>query len=206
MNGVLVGIEQKPRRHILHTVCEQLRKQPYVMVNGKAPTSASTCTEVRIPKHTRISRERRKYVIGTQVYAVIDELRMNNIVQTSHINQYLSNIQSSIKVIEAYVDLRNRSDFLALRKNQLELRGQVVELANKRSKYMDRVGYFKATILSILYKEVVLVDKLSELDIKIDQLCLQRGVSGAPFFEAGKLVGEVWGVVARSLFNELGKH
>jgi hypothetical protein len=71
---------------------------------------------------------------------------------------------------------------------------------------MDNVNYYKSTIKSYLYKEILLMDQLGELDLKIDQLCNQYGVSGVPFQEAGKLVGKVWGVVTRSLFSELGKN
>jgi len=201
---VVVGIQQKTTKHILYQVCEQLRKKPYIIVNGADKISASTCT-TRLPKNTRIIRERRNQIIGSKVYEVVDELRMNSIVDKKHIEQYLNNIRQSIQITQAYISIRQNENFLDLRNKQFSIIEQVFEVAGKRSKYMDNVAKNKPNILSYLYREIVLVDKLGELDIKLDQMCAQYGVSGAPFFEAGKLVGKVWGVVARSLFNELGK-
>lgn len=203
----VVGIQQRSNKHILQNLCTQLGKQGYVLINGarREVGSASTST-TNLSKSVRMARERRRLVVGSKVYEIIDDLRMNNIVAVKDIRKYLRTLQNSITEVQGYIKLRKTSEFKELRKQQFLLREQILGIAGKRSQYMSNVDKNKASILSYLYKEIVLIDKLGERDKQVGELCEQVGVNGQPFFEASKLVSKVWGVVAKSLFEQLGKY
>lgn len=201
------GITQFKKTHVLEGIYKQLEVQVPLLSNAPALKCASTCTPPPrlLTKSQRIQKERRKWVVGKQVYDIIDKLRLNHVVYTNDLKQNFIEVKRNIVIIQTYIDLRKDAKFNKLRTEQLHLVSLVYSTAMKRSKYMDKVDYYKDTVLSYLYKEVLLVDRVSELDVKIDQYCMQRGVSGAPFFEGGKLVEKVWGIIARSLFSEIGK-
>ena len=200
-----VGLRQEHRTHILSTIYQCLEAASYVSVEDTSKVSASTCTNSPLSKTRRINRERRQFVIGEQVYAIVDELRLNSIINVEEIQENLANVRHSIGIIETYINIRTNPEFIKMRTHQLQIVSDILGFAARRLKFMDKLDYYKPTILSYLYREVVFMDKLTELDIKIKQFCTSFGVSGSPFAEAGKLVGRVWGVTAKSLFKEIGK-
>lgn len=201
---VLVGTMQKPHKGILHELCQQLKHREQLNTQHKI-NSASACTPARLTKNQRLNKERRNFIVGTQVYEVVDELRINHVVDKQQLAEKLVDVRQSIHIIEKYIRLKEHSNFIDLRGQQFKLVKQIIELALSRSKYMERPQYYEASILSLLNREQLFMDQLMQIDIKLDQFCMQFGVSGQPFAEAGNLVPKVWGHAAKSLLAKVGK-
>lgn len=197
---------EEPKQTILHNLTTKLQERAYLLVEEKIK-SASACTEtpVRLSKLQRISREQRKVNIGKQVYQVVDALRINKVVHAESLVKSLHEVRQTIAVVEKYLQVKQNLQFKSLRLKQLELCSKVIALALERSKYMERVTFYEASILSLLNKESILLDQLFQIDLEITKLCDGFGVSGQPFAEAGYLLNKVWGVVAKQLLVKIGK-
>ena len=176
---------------------------------------ASTCIQEQEKEHVeskKVSREQRirrhhhRCSIEEQVYDLVDKLRMNKVTNVDDL-QYWSECKiNEIQVISGYISLRSCNEFTKLREQQLNLIQKVLALAIRRTELMDKdEAANKSAIVSILYKESLELDKLAELDVKVDQLSMQHGVSGAPFLESGRLLGNVWGIKIRKYLSLIGK-
>lgn len=198
MSTVQVGLVQSKQNHILQGIYSYLDQEDPPLVK-----SASTC--IVLTKSQRIIKEQRKFSIGQRVYKVVDKLRLNKIVYKDEITRRLMHVRGSIQVVQAFINIRQHPHFLALQAEQARLARIVIETAVSRSKHMQNLSYYEATVLSLLYKEQLYVDKVMEVDIKISQFCMEFGVSGDAFHRAGRLVGQLWGHTTKLLLEKVGK-
>ena len=195
---IRVGIIQSKQTHILQGIYSYLDQ-----VDPAPVKSASACTTMT--KSQRIVKEQRKFSIGQRVYKIVDELRLNKVVYKEELTRRLTHVRGSIQVVQAFISIRQHPHFLALQAEQARLAKIVIETAVSRSKYMQNLSFYEATILSLLYKEQLYMDKVMEVDVKISQFCMEFGVSGDIFHRAGKLVGQLWGHTTKTLLEKVGK-
>ena len=154
----------------------------------------------------RMIRHRRRCTKGQQVYGVVDRLRVNQIIYDHVLEKQLQRIKQEIQLAERLIVLRETSSFQQLRQKQFKLCTRIYGIAHKRAALYCDISYHKASILSLLNTETILVDQLVSLDTEVIKMCVDAKVWPInEYSEAEKIVVKIWGPLTRTLFSEIGK-
>lgn len=155
----------------------------------------------KLSVHDRVIYHTRRVARTEQVYAKLDKLMLITLPM-GQIKDLLAETLARKKLIEGCIALHQSPQFLQCRGLQKSLEQKILTEAVRRIDLFRKVPLPVEEIKASLRSEDMMLDTLTTIELKLEELCDEVGVCASQFFIAGKLLASTRGITTIKFCRE----